>query len=91
MATVDFDEQPQEAYAELERTGRTRFLDVIDDAVDVLEADPGDKRCRERSFRDGRWGITVRDRDDDWLIIWEREQAEDELVVVRYLGLDPFA
>jgi hypothetical protein len=91
MATVEFDEQPDKAYAALERAGRVQLLDAIDDAVGDLEADPGDKRCRQRSFRDGRWGITVRDRDDNWVIIWERDQAEDDLIVVRYLGLDPFA
>ena len=33
----------------------------------------------------------VRDRTSDWLIIWERDPAADNLVVVRYLGADPFA
>jgi hypothetical protein len=91
MATVELDVQPQQAYAELERADRTQLLDAIDDAIDVLETDPGDKRCRERSFREGRWGISVRGRSDDWLIIWERDQSDDDLIVVRYLGADPYA
>jgi hypothetical protein len=36
-------------------------------------------------------GIPVRDRNDDWLIIWERDMTEDDPVIVRYLGTDPFS
>jgi hypothetical protein len=57
----------------------------------VVEADPGRAAVRRRSFGDGLWGIPVRDRTDDWLIIWERDPADDDLVVIRYLGADPFA
>jgi hypothetical protein len=32
------------------------MLDAIDDAVDVLEADPTDASARRRSFGDGLWG-----------------------------------
>jgi hypothetical protein len=46
---------------------------------------------RRRSFGDGLRGIPVRDRTDDWLIIWERDPAADDVVVVRYPGTDPFA
>lgn len=91
MTEVKFDSQPDDAYEVLERAGSTDLLDAIDDAVDWLEEDPGDKRCRQRSFGDGLWGISVRDRSDDWLIVWERDQAREDLVYVRYLGPDPFA
>ena len=37
----------------------------------------------------GLWGIPVRDRADDWLIIWEHDGTE--IIRVRYLGADPFA
>jgi hypothetical protein len=89
MASVEFDAQPQQAYAALEKAGDDRLLDAIDDAVDLLEDDPASAQARRRSFRDGRWGIPVRGRDEDWLVIWEHEA--DDLVVVRYLGVDPFA
>ena len=36
-------------------------------------------------------GHSVRDRTDDWLIIWEREPTSDDLIIIRYLGTDPFA
>ncbi|MBO0831901.1 MAG: hypothetical protein J2P28_04270 [Actinobacteria bacterium] len=64
------------------------MLDAIDDALDVLEADPGSAQARRRSFGEGRWGIPVRGKADDWLVIWEMDGV---VLVVRYLGEDPFA
>jgi len=89
MADVRLSPQAIEAYAQLEKAGATPLPDAVDDALDILEADPGDSRGRRRSFTGGLWGIPVRDRDDDWLIIWEQDDAG--IVRVRYLGADPFA
>jgi hypothetical protein len=36
----------------------------------------------------GALGITVRQRDDEWLIIWEHD---GDLIRVRYIGPDPLA
>jgi hypothetical protein len=90
MATVEFDPQPLHAYNALEKSGSSQLLDAIDDAIDALEADPGSAAARRRSFGDGLWGIPVRDWADDWLIVWERDPTDD-LLIVRYLGTDPFA
>jgi hypothetical protein len=57
MATVEFDPQPLQAYATLEKAGAETLLDAIDDALDTLEADPGNVTVRRRSFGDGLWGI----------------------------------
>ncbi|WP_283135619.1 hypothetical protein [Rhizohabitans arisaemae] len=92
MADIEFDPQPRDAYALLEKTSAgTQLLDAIDDALDLLENDSGDARVRRRSFRDGLWGIPVRDRAEDWLIIWEQDPGQVDTVVIRYLGVDPFA
>jgi hypothetical protein len=89
MAEVKLSPQAIQAYAQLEKSGAEQLLDAIDDALDILEADPGDSRARRRSFTGGLWGITVRDRTDDWLIIWEHD--DQGIIRVRYLGADPFA
>jgi len=60
MARVEFDEQPSAAYAQLEKAGANAMLDTIDDAVDLLESNPGDAAARRRSYGDGLWGIPVR-------------------------------
>jgi hypothetical protein len=91
MATVEFDPQPLQAYATLEKAGAETLLDAIDDALDTLEADPGNVTVRRRSFGDGLWGIPVRDRTEDWLIIWEHDRATSDMIAIRYLGTDPFA
>jgi hypothetical protein len=67
------------------------MLDVIDDAIDLLEADPSSAVRRKRSFRGGLWGMPVRDRHDDWLIVWEHDPGDSDIVRVRYIGADPFA
>ncbi|GAA3441906.1 hypothetical protein [Planomonospora venezuelensis] len=91
MADVRFDSEPYVVYTELEKRVSSDLLAGIDDALDLLEEDPGDARVRRRSFRDGLWGIPVRDRIDDWLIVWEFHDTMPDAVVIRYLGTDPFA
>jgi hypothetical protein len=89
MAEVRLSPPAIQAYEDLEKAGAGVLLNAIDDAIDILEADPRDSRARRRSFTGGLWGIPVRDRSDDWLIIWEQDDAGT--VRVRYLGADPFA
>jgi len=36
-------------------------------------------------------GITVKDADDNWLLVWQLDDEDSEIVRVRYLGPDPFA
>lgn len=91
MASLKLTPEAGRAYDALDAASRAALLDAVDDALDLLEADPGDKRCRERAFGDGLWGITVRDRTDDWLVVWEHDSEQDDLIRVRYLGPDPFA
>lgn len=73
----------------MEKAGAETLLDAIDGAIDALETDPGSAVVRRRSFGDGLWGIPVRDRSEDWLIIWERDPAAEDLIVVRYLRCRP--
>jgi hypothetical protein len=91
IATVEFDPQPLQAYSSLDKAGSAALLDAVDDAIDALEAAPGAATVRRRSFGDGLWGIPVRDRTEDWLIIWEYDPDTDNVIVIRYLGADPFA
>lgn len=91
MAEIKFSPAASQAYASLEKAGAVQLLNAIDEAVDALEADPSAAECRKRSFRGGLWGMSVRDREDDWLIVWEHDATEPDIVRVRYLGADPFA
>ena len=91
MAEVRFSPAARLAYDGLEKAAALQMLEAIDDAVDLLEADPPSAACRKRSFGGGLWGIPVRDRHDDWLIVWEHDRGDSDIVRVRYIGADPFA
>jgi hypothetical protein len=71
----------------LERGTQWGLLDAIDAAITGLAADPGAPSSRQRSFAGSGFGIMVRTRDDDWLVVWEHDQ---DVIAVRYIGPDPF-
>lgn len=85
---IRLDEGPAGELDRLEKAGRDDLLERLDEALLALAEDPGTRRSRQRAFPLGAFGITVRQRDDDWLIIWEHD---GELIRVRYIGPDPFA
>ena len=87
-APVELDPGAEAELDRLEKTQRWDLLERIEDAIDALADDPGAKGSRQRAFRGGGFGITVRSRDDDWLIIWEQD---GDVVAIRYIGPDPFA
>lgn len=67
------------------------LLDRIDAILDLLERDPADMRVRQRRFaKIGSWGVTIRDRHADWLIIWEPSSSRPRDGDVVYIGPDPF-
>jgi hypothetical protein len=61
--------------------------------LDLLEADPGAPRLAAgpKGWPGGipLWGNPVRDREDDWLIVWDWDGEQEDLIVVRYLGPAP--
>lgn len=85
---VELDPGPDAELDRLERSKQWDLLDAIDAAITALAQDPRAPSSRKRSFADAGFGITVRTRDDDWLIVWEHDQ---DVIVVRYIGPDPFA
>lgn len=84
---VELDPGPEAELDRLERAKSWDLLDAIDAAIGTLAASPGSPESRRRSFSKGAFGITVRTRYDDWLIIWENEA---DVIAVRYIGSDPF-
>ena len=104
-ARVELDPGPGAELDRLEKARRWDLLGRIEDAIEALGEDPGSRESRKRAFAGGTFGIPVKGRDEDWLIVWEPEAGEEELepgaedenqtmadvVVVRYIGPDPFA
>ena len=85
---VELDPGPDAELDRLERAKQWDLLDAIDAAIAALSRDPGAPSSRQRSFAGGGFGITIRTRDDDWLLVWERD---GDAIAVRYIGPDPFA
>ncbi len=64
------------------------LLDKLDMVFDGLEKDPGQAWLRRHRWSDPPlWGVTVRGRGEDLLVLWAAETYDNEgVVVVRYLG-----
>jgi hypothetical protein len=63
-------------------------LDRLETVFDELEKDPGQAKLRRHRWSDPPlWGITVRGKHEDLLVLWAAETYENEtVVVIRYLG-----
>ena len=83
MATLLFSPEADELLNELEATPtRVRLLGQINTALDLLENDPSDVRCRRRRFSNiGCWAISFEADSTEWLILWE--EGEEGAIVVR--------
>lgn len=88
VAEILFTPEADQAISALEADPtREQLLVRVDAALQALAADPGDQRCRRRSYGGGLWGMPVRTADDDWLILWVAGPQQDEITVV-YVGPD---
>ena len=91
MADLYFSEEANALIEELERTpSRRHLLGRLNTALDTLEADPQDVRCRRRRFDTiGCWAITVISSEGDWLILWSERNELCTEVNVRAITPDP--
>lgn len=64
--------------------GQAPCVARLNTALDLLEADPGDARNRRRRFNTlGLRGVAVVCGDDEWLILWEPQDAD--VVIVHHI------
>jgi hypothetical protein len=92
MAVLVFSEQADDMLDELEATPtRVNLLGRINSALDLLESDPTDIRCRRRRFQNiGCWAISVEADTNEWLILWEEGDAgSSDTVIVRAINPAP--
>ena len=91
MTDLYFSEQANAVLEELERTpSRAHLLGRLNTALDMLEADPHDVRCRRRRFDTiGCWAITVISNEGDWLILWSEKNEHGTELIVRAITPDP--
>ena len=91
MAELRFGPQADDFLTELEGVPgepSAKLLAKLNTALDRLENDPGDVYCRRRRFENiGVWGITVVQKEDEWLILWEL--GNDDSVTVHAITRAP--
>lgn len=88
-----FDPEPAEAYRRLRKDDtRADLFRQVRDMCAELDADHGQGRLlRHRFAAPPLWYLTVRDRTETWVILWEEWPDDPADAVVRYLGPASFA
>lgn len=72
MADYGFSDQAEVAYEKLARD-QTRWstLDVVEDAILEVAADPGARGARARKFQDpSSFAVPVLTPEGDWIVLW---------------------
>jgi hypothetical protein len=84
---MKFEPSAADAY---ESIGDEEVLDKLDVVLDELEKDPGQAWLRRHRWSAPPvWGVTVRTRREDVLVLWSIETFDDEpTVVIQYVGRD---
>ncbi|MHB8827165.1 MAG: hypothetical protein ACYC5Z_05840 [Acidimicrobiales bacterium] len=89
MARLLISPKADELLTSLESTpARTGLLGALNSALDILELDTADVRCRRRRFSNiGCWAIPVEAEGALWLILWEH--GDEASVIVRAIVRAP--
>ena len=90
MAGVFYSEAADAALNALEADAALAGLrSAVENVLATIEAAPSDRSVRQRGYTvDGMhlFGVPVRTRDHDWLVLWE--PAGDDTVTIHYVGAD---
>jgi hypothetical protein len=88
-----FDPEPADAYRRLRKDeARAGLLSQVREVCAQLDADHGQRHLRRHRFaKPPLWYISVQDRNETWVILWEEWPGNPADAVVRYLGPASFA
>ena len=80
VADLGLFEQALEVYEALERDqGRWPTLDMVEEGLDGVAANPGSRENRLRRFQDPpSFAVPVATPEGDWLVLWREVSEEDE-------------
>lgn len=76
---LDLDPAPADALDGLWSRSE-KLANVIEDALDWIEAEPVDPRAKRRRFSNGMWAISVHGAGEEWLVIWEESDPGHPVV-----------
>lgn len=88
-----FDPEPAEAYRELRKNdAQAELFSRVRQACGELDADHGQAHLRRHRFtQPPLWYITIADRTDTWVILWEPSPDHPDDAIIRYIGPASFA
>lgn len=68
-------------------SARRQLYDRVNDALNLLEADPGDASVRRLRYQTPPiWGIPVYGSGEEWIILWSDSESG---ALVHYIGETP--
>lgn len=89
MGELHWDADADEAMSSIEADPSLGgLLAQVNAVLDQLGADPTVAAVRRRRYDNGLWGVVVRSRSDERLILWEDHPTLEGDVVIQYLGPD---
>lgn len=93
MATVRLSPEALNTWQRLrDDVDRQPLFDAIDQVLDQIEIDPGQRDLRRRRFRDPPlWCVVVEGQDDVWVVLWDEDPERPGDVLVDYIGSASFA
>jgi hypothetical protein len=89
MAELFWEAEAAATYEALD-TQPVRLTEAVDAVLDQLERDPGDEAVRRRTRRTSKgdviWKVDIRQRAEDWTLLWIEHPERAGDVLILYLG-----
>jgi hypothetical protein len=88
-----FDPEPAEVYRALRKSAaQSDLFDRVRQVCSELNDDHGQAHLRRHRFtQPPLWYITVADRTETWVILWEQSPGDPADAIIRYIGPASFA
>lgn len=83
MAELLWGPEASATFGELDATpAKAKLVDRLNEALDMLEENPGDAVCRRHRFQNiGVWGISAVAAGEEWMILWEPAENPEDVVI----------
>ncbi|MCL2780507.1 MAG: hypothetical protein FWD74_03280 [Actinomycetia bacterium] len=78
---IGFDDLAWTATQQLYDDSRQNLADQLDEMLDVLETDPGDRRVRRHRMQQPKlWHFTVTGDGETWSVLWEPNNSGEPYI-----------
>ena len=94
MSGLNWEPEAARAYKNLTHQPAS-LKSAVERILDILEEDPTNKLLRQRSLRTTTgyviWKVTIRERFEDWSLLWIADPKNENDVLIVYLGPASYA